>query len=473
MNKFIEQLELLTGHKRNFPPSASLPSREQELFGGGGIDYSQFNEFLLALGYDRVTKAFFNHFLCPKGKRKEINNLDKETPYRIETFQMFEESVRKFRKFALLKYGNFKFAYKTITRMKSRQIEDEIEGYQPISEESFKNRPVPLIDSIDIKREQTYLLGYIAGEDVKKLKEKKEQGEPVTYEEDQKIEERRKIVSEGIRNYKKYLTDDYMDVYVATSMRNKEDFHAVYDLVKGVFSHPVIKDLRLRYFDPTQADPQDRLDKGLLEGLMVKRAKCTIYCAQESDTFGKDSELAATLAQGKPVIAYVPKINFLKEHEEKLFAMLEESSEGKPRDYLRRILFDRHPRCISENQKIVSEEASIEEMVKELAWRDQRLYNLRADTLHQIHPLSLQINLQTGVANGVIVVRSVDECAQVLKGILLRNLEFDIEAVEVEGREEKSFVLKERSTGSIFRVVTGDALLTNSFWNFYAPLTQK
>ena len=41
---------------------------------------------------------------------------------------------------------------------------------------------------------------------------------------------------------------------------------------------------------------------------MLKRAKCTVYSVQDTDTLGKDSELAATLAQGKPVIAYVPRI---------------------------------------------------------------------------------------------------------------------------------------------------------------------
>ena len=41
---------------------------------------------------------------------------------------------------------------------------------------------------------------------------------------------------------------------------------------------------------------------------MLKRAKCTIYLAGETETLGKDSELAATLAQGKTVIAYVPSL---------------------------------------------------------------------------------------------------------------------------------------------------------------------
>src|SRR4029078_1006660 len=67
-----------------------------------------------------------------------------------------------------------------------------------------------------------------------------------------------------------------------------------------------LKEIPLRWFDPTQSYDENIIDKGILEGLMLKRAKCTIYMAQESDTLGKDSELASTLAQGKPVIAYIP-----------------------------------------------------------------------------------------------------------------------------------------------------------------------
>jgi len=47
--------------------------------------------------------------------------------------------------------------------------------------------------------------------------------------------------------------------------------------------------------------------QGLGGSAMLKRAQCTLYFAQESTRYGKDSELASTLAQGKPVIAYVPE----------------------------------------------------------------------------------------------------------------------------------------------------------------------
>jgi len=113
----------------------------------------------------------------------------------------------------------------------------------------------------------------------------------------------------ALRNTDVYLTWDHLDVYVATSMRNKWEYEEVFDFAKAIFGDPNLTSLKLRYFDPTQSKCRTSRDKGLLEGLMLKRADCTIYMAQETDTLGKDSELANTLAQGKPVIAYVPKVN--------------------------------------------------------------------------------------------------------------------------------------------------------------------
>ena len=99
-----------------------------------------------------------------------------------------------------------------------------------------------------------------------------------------------------------------------------------------------------------------RLTKGLVEMLMLRRAHVTIYTASKDDTLGKDSELAATLAQGKAVIAYVPPD------------------------------------------------------------LDRKAELLRVD-----HPLGLQIDIKTGVAHGIIVVRSPEQCAQMLRKVLLRE----------------------------------------------------
>jgi len=167
----------------------------------------------------------------------------------------------------------------------------------------------------------------------------------------------------GRRNTSRYLTLPYMDVYVATSMRSDEDFIQQRQFIREVFAHKDVAPLRLRYFDPTLSYVDDRITKGLIESLMLQRATLTIYNAGSQDTMGKDSELAATLAQGKPVIVFVP--------------------EGAALDR-------------------------------------------RAEAFRASHPLGLQIDHDSGVAHGVIVVRRPDQCASMLRSILLPEFKLGI-----------------------------------------------
>jgi hypothetical protein len=92
-------------------------------------------------------------------------------------------------------------------------------------------------------------------------------------------------------------------------------------------------------------------------------------------------------------------------------------------------------------------------------------YARRARMLQEDHPLGIQVNLTTGVANGVLVVRTVEDCAELIRRVLMRELEFDLETRAIEGQDY--VFLRERVSASIFRVMTGDAMLTNAFWNFY------
>jgi hypothetical protein len=201
---------------------------------------------------------------------------------------------------------------------------------------------------------------------------------------------------------------------------------------------------------------------------MLKRAKCTLYLAQESDTLGKDSELASTLAQGKPVIAYVP-------------SPTEVETEGSVRR-LAKLYAKTETAIILERLQAIS---------PGLAWTDQEVrlwlddpnkmdqarattrlvratrehYDKRAETLNVSHPLGIQVNLDTGVANGVLVVRSSSDCAKLIHRIVTGTLEFRIERKLVDGVEYH--FLCESISGSIFRVMTGDDMLSNSFWNYY------
>ena len=115
----------------------------------------------------------------------------------------------------------------------------------------------------------------------------------------------------ALKNTKRYLSMvSDLDVYIATSMRKRQDFRDMADKTKEIFDDPVLSDLDLRYFDPTLSAAEGHENKGIIECLMVKCAKVLVYCAGESESFGKDAEAAMALSLGKPVI-------FLTDQEQK------------------------------------------------------------------------------------------------------------------------------------------------------------
>lgn len=175
---------------------------------------------------------------------------------------------------------------------------------------------------------------------------------------------------------------------------------------------------------------------------MLKRAKCTVYSVQDTDTLGKDSELAATLAQGKPVIAYVPS----KSEPDRITELLGE----EPQTVLERLRFvlnaderfmvdlaawDRTSiaefrdlpdfahttvfRSVPDREALENFRSrpgpEMEKLCRLIAASEKRIYDSRANTLKRFHPLGIQVNLATGVANGVMVVRNVAECAALLR----------------------------------------------------------
>jgi hypothetical protein len=99
-----------------------------------------------------------------------------------------------------------------------------------------------------------------------------------------------------------------LDVYVATSMRTRQDFRDMANACETIFRHERIQPLKLRYFDPTMSAAGGHEDKGLIECLMVKCAKTLIYYAGEKESWGKDSEAAMALSLGKPVIFFCDQV---------------------------------------------------------------------------------------------------------------------------------------------------------------------
>jgi hypothetical protein len=107
----------------------------------------------------------------------------------------------------------------------------------------------------------------------------------------------------ALKNTTLYLSmANDLDVYVATSMRTRQQFREMARTCEQIFEHAAVKHLRLRYFDPTLSAASGHEDKGLIECLMVKCAKVLIYMAGEKDSYGKDAEAAMALSLGRPVI---------------------------------------------------------------------------------------------------------------------------------------------------------------------------
>ena len=114
--------------------------------------------------------------------------------------------------------------------------------------------------------------------------------------------EARKGALDNTRYYLSMLGD--LDVYVATSMRSRQDFRSMAETCETIFNDSRLRGMNLRYFDPTLSAACGHEDKGLIECLMVKCAKLLVYCAGEKESYGKDAEAAMALSLGKPVIFY-------------------------------------------------------------------------------------------------------------------------------------------------------------------------
>ncbi len=446
-------LEKLAGQLAPFDGgNQDAAKRAREQLAKDGLGYSQLNELLLVYGFDRITRAFFRFLIDGTTKYEQGDALS--------SVEQLRQGIRRFHEMALLLYGNVKFAFKSLSRDVSL-LTREVAASKPTPIEEFERRHSPILPIEPIPAEEAYLTGYLIERELKeKLAENPNDEEAGALE-----EKRLEIVAKAKRNQHAYLSSDHLDVYVATSMRERHEFVAINRLASEIFGHELLQPLKLRWFDPTQAYCADRIDKGLSEALMLRRAACTIYLAQESDTLGKDSELASTLAQGKPVIAYLPDAD--EQYVDSLISSIQAARPGRDEIHLlleQLRIFD--PTSAWRDGEVRDwcqepSKASAAMIRGRLGVKVKEHYDKRANTLKESHPLGIQVNLATGVANGVLVVRKVDKCAELVRGILTGTLEFDLE-------ETSAYTaLREQISGCIFRVMTADAMLTNTFWNFY------
>lgn len=453
---------LLVGASCTIPDDTYFDQVSHEIESLDTATFGQVTRALIAAGEDRISEDFFAYF-------RDLG-------------ASFAGRVSAWRRASMLRYGSFRFAFKELSSASTAVLSDSL-SWEPIDLEDRPPfgeglRPVPLGD--------TPMLGYIAGAPARILYTKRET-EALNETEDAYLARFEAARRSGLHNTYEYVCSPWMDVYVATSMRTNEDFYSVSRFLERVFSAPELS--KVNFFDPTQSYHDDRIVKGLVEGLMLKRAACTLYLAQETDTLGKDSELATTLAQGKPVVAYVPSAEDLTEEilVEDLKRAASDSllmtDEVHP-EYAR--LVDRFGQLLLhhnfrlawqelELQEGIESEGKFNEAISRFAEEIGALYERRAAMLLEDHPLALQIDLDTGVANGILVARSIAQCQTLVRAILLDGLQFDVRAREPSGQMaddlssplEWDRYLIERNTRSVHRVVVGDSLISNAFWNWY------
>lgn len=331
------------------------------------------------------------------------------------------------------------------------------------------------------------------------------------------------VQSQAYNNLSNYLTADYLDVYVATSMRSDADFISVNNFVENLFIDSEIRQFKLRYFNPTQSWIEDRVAKGLVEALMLKRADICIYMAQKEDTFGKDSEASVTLGQGKPVIVYVPRLYYEKAgidteyfgklQRERLISLIKEESAEEANEIdelednealhsrllhtkLEKLLSDDYCNIVkshwadfdleNEFNKRVNNDLhlsnirswfsdvlldkkpllndELKELLKDILVGVSIRFEKRATIFREIHPLALQVILSSGVLNGILVVRSIPSCAKLVRNLIENKLDIKLEV------DENNYRLIENNTLSTIRVISRHQLISNAFKTFYTRI---
>ncbi|HEY9842187.1 MAG TPA: helix-turn-helix transcriptional regulator [Candidatus Obscuribacterales bacterium] len=568
--EFEEALSELLGKPMSLekldPISQGMLIQAVALFVGGARmsliqAHDHFNSLLTFYGERAVSLAFYQRFL---GR----GNFD--------SVASFARVVHDFQKTAIRIYGSFRRAFKTLSVCQAEQMDAELELLRPVPAELFtRRRPFDTIRAI--ARDRLDDLGYISAERVRSQNRERSQlhrkllelaewiekdpdGSILkfpskklhriqtllrTFESELLIEEtlftkvdpdelRREAVrlapedtelvriaetqERGQQNLSAYLTEAYMDVYIATSMRERADFISVNTFVETVFSDRLIAPLHLRYFNPTLSWIADRVAKGLVEALMLKRARLTIYMAQKGDTFGKDSEASVALGQGKPVIVYVPRLyhgpmginsEALQQQSEAALRQLmhdyglEPDEDLDKQGLVGKVLtvqlqrlnaaqlaevvlghwadFDLYGELKDLHQELKhAVTAYLDELTDpglsgplpqaseaaRLALIDKLVhcalfFEKRAYTFKEIHPLALQVILSSGVLNGIIVVRSAESCIKMLYELLTNTIETELVP------EENNYRLVEKHTGSTLRVISKNKLLTNAFWTQY------
>lgn len=331
----------------------------------GSLSWARLNQIMHLCSQAGMSEGFYRYYFLsvPQTHPYPVEEVFAEDRYEppegvdeIKSLRQFHWGIRRFVYDAMLFHGNFRQAYRDLRQLSELEIADLF-----VSKRNNETRLVRrgrVVEPISIPQDHRYLISemacktYEAQSNVEEVehvrlalnafRSLKERGTQVTpaalrektrelaaadnqlglfellFEdcektietEDQLVslyrpqfEASNKVREDALYNTRVYLsTCSDLDVYVATSMRSREDFREMARTCDFIFRHPSLQRYNIRYFDPTLSAANYHEDKGIIECLMVKTCKVLVYFAQHKESLGKVSEYAMALSLGKPVI---------------------------------------------------------------------------------------------------------------------------------------------------------------------------
>ena len=392
----------------------------------GSLSWAQLNQILHRCSQAGMSEGFFHYYFLevPRQHPYPVDRVFGDDVFRppedsteIQSLQHLEWGIRRFMYDAMLYWGNFRQAYRELRQKELDDIRELFAAKRMNNDQILRRGKIQ--EPISIARDHRYLISEMAcktfepvasPEETEHVKlalrafqELRSQGKPVTpdslkaktrelaqgqgqldlfelmYEEaDESIEDEADVVAlyagqwrafqeareaalENTRNHLSICND--LDVYVATSMRSREDFREMASTCERIFSAPELRNYNLRYFDPTLSAASYHEDKGIIECLMVRTAKVLLYFSKNKESLGKISEYAMALSLGKPVIVLCP---------------------DDPRGH--------------------------------------ELYRF----YHDAHPLMRLVEFETGIVNGAMITHKVEEVVDLLQRIFDNDMEYDL-----------------------------------------------
>ena len=309
----------------------------------GGLSWARLNQLMHLCSEAGMSEGFYRYYflVVPQHHPYPVEKVFPEGHYnlpdgvgQIKSLQQLQWGIRRFMYDTMIYWGNFRQAYRELRQ----KTVDEIENLfrEKCVNEGRLIRRGKVVGPVDIPRDNRYLISEMACKTYDKrdnlsdcehvklalqaFRKLKAEGAPITPDNlrsktkgladktgqlllfellfekpDTAISTEEEVIAlysgqhdaflrackNALNNTRTYLSIcNDLDVYVATSMRTRDDFREMAKACEIIFRNNRLKKYNIRYFDPTLSAANYHEDKGIIECLMVKNSKgSTLLCA--------------------------------------------------------------------------------------------------------------------------------------------------------------------------------------------------